>query len=136
MFRYVTKYRSEDSPVPDLVAIAKALSDETRVRAFAALRHGELCVCQIIALLRLAPSTVSKHMSILKQAGLVASRKDGRWVHYRLPGREASKNVRDAKAWALAALEGSPQVIDDDAQMKRILKQPLGKVCAFACGAR
>ncbi len=68
-----------------LVDIAKALSDSNRVRALAALQHGELCVCQLIELLKLAPSTVSKHMSILKQAGLVESRKDSRWVYYRLP---------------------------------------------------
>jgi DNA-binding transcriptional ArsR family regulator len=47
-----------------------------------ALQGGELCICQIIALLELAPSTVSKHMSILKQAGLVKSRKEGRWIYY------------------------------------------------------
>ncbi len=65
-------------------AMAKALSDPHRVRALAALRGGELCVCQLIELFGLAPSTVSKHMTILKQAGLVASRKDSRWVYYRL----------------------------------------------------
>lgn len=62
--------------------ITKALSDLSRVRLLSALEQGELCVCQLIALLKLAPSTVSKHMSILRQAGLVSSRKDSRWVYY------------------------------------------------------
>jgi DNA-binding transcriptional ArsR family regulator len=52
----------------DILSITKALSDENRVRILIALSHGELCVCQVIELMKLAPSTVSKHMSILKQA--------------------------------------------------------------------
>ena len=52
----------------DIVAITKTLSDESRLRALLMLRHDELCVCQIIEMLCLAPSTVSKHMSILRQA--------------------------------------------------------------------
>ena len=64
--------------------ITKALSDENRIRALMMLTGGELCVCQIIEMLGLAPSTVSKHMSILRQAGLVETRKEGRWIYYRL----------------------------------------------------
>lgn len=69
----------------DSVAVAKALSDSNRMRALLALRKGKLCVCRIIALLGLAPSTVSKHMAILKNAGLVQCRKEERWMYYRLP---------------------------------------------------
>ena len=61
------------------LAIAKALADENRARALMALGGGELCLCQIIEVLGMSPSTVSKHMSILHQAGLVERRKDGRW---------------------------------------------------------
>ena len=68
----------------DLMAVTKALADESRVRILLALEAGELCVCQIVELLQLAPSTVSKHMSILKQARLLESRKEGRWMFYRL----------------------------------------------------
>ena len=64
--------------------ITKALADENRVRILAALKNRELCVCQIIDLLQLAPSTVSKHLSILRQARLLAVRKTGRWAYYRL----------------------------------------------------
>ena len=58
----------------DLLTITNALADEGRLRALAALFPGELCACQIIELLGLAPSTVSKHMAILRHAGLVQSR--------------------------------------------------------------
>ena len=61
-----------------------ALSDENRLRMLLALRHGELCVCQLIELMGLSPSTVSKHLSILRDAGLLDSRKEGRWVYYRM----------------------------------------------------
>lgn len=65
--------------------VFKALGDENRLRTVLALHDvAELCVCQIVALLDLAPSTVSRHLQILRDAGLVTSRKKGRWVHYRL----------------------------------------------------
>lgn len=88
------------------IGCAKALGDWQRVRAVLALQDGELCVCEIIELLGLAPSTVSRHMSILRRAGLVTARKDGRWTFYRLAGAEASSEVRAALKWALGLLAG------------------------------
>ena len=72
--------------------ITRALADENRVRALLALRRGELCVCQITELFGLAPSTVSRHLSILFQAGLVESRTEGRAALHRLAFRE----IKDA----------------------------------------
>jgi len=95
------------------LAITKALSDETRVRALMALADGEACVCQIIEILRLSPSTVSKHMSILQQAGLVERRKDGRWHYYCLAGRDAPPLVRQALRWTLKALEQEKIIVAD-----------------------
>ena len=68
----------------EFLNITKALAEENRLRILLALDGAELCVCQLVELLELAPSTVSKHMSVLRQARLVESRKDGRWMHYRL----------------------------------------------------
>lgn len=64
--------------------IAKALADASRLRILKLLEDGEVCVCHVTEVLGLAPATVSKHLSLLKAAGLVRARKDGRWVHYRL----------------------------------------------------
>lgn len=65
--------------------IAKALADGNRMRVIVALmEHDELCVCQITEMLRLATATVSRHMSVLQHARLVESRKESRWVFYRL----------------------------------------------------
>lgn len=87
--------------------VAAALSDQTRVQALLALRTGELCVCELVELLGLAPSTVSKHLSLLKAAHLVESRKEGRWQYYRLPGNRASEVVQQATNWTFSNLGGS-----------------------------
>ncbi|MCL4216743.1 MAG: winged helix-turn-helix domain-containing protein [Candidatus Hydrogenedentes bacterium] len=104
------------------IELARALSDENRVRALIALKNRELCVCQIMAMLALAPSTVSKHMSILKQAGLVDSDKRGRWVYYRLPKRGQDEFVDRALDWtfALTAGEATPEADAD-------------RLCAILC---
>lgn len=68
----------------DVLDVLRALGDKNRIRILLALQEGELCVCQLIELLSLAPSTVSKHLSILRSARLVESRKEGRWIYYQL----------------------------------------------------
>ena len=113
----------------EFMNITKALADENRVRTLLALRKGELCVCQITELFGLAPSTVSKHLSILFQAGLVESRKDGRWIYYQLPGRKAPVVVREAVDWVEKALAGNPRVLKDNQQLRKILKQDPADLC-------
>lgn len=67
------------------IRVMKALSDPNRVKIMKALeKKKELCVCEIRALIKLAQPTVSKHMSLLEDAGLVERRKDKLWVNYRL----------------------------------------------------
>jgi len=63
---------------------AKAISDPTRVRMLKLLEPGELCVCDIMEVLGLKQPTASKHLNILKSAGVVKSRKQGTWSYYRL----------------------------------------------------
>jgi len=113
----------------EFVDTAKALSDPNRVRILSALRKTELCVCQIVELLGLAPSTVSKHMSILRQAGLVESRKQGRWVHYRRAGGRASPIAADAIAWCDGSLAGDATLRSDATRLKRIMKTPVEELC-------
>jgi len=104
------------------MTVVKALADENRVRALLALRQRELCVCQIIELLGLAPSTVSKHMAILKQARLVDSRKNGRWIYYRLADDDVPQEARDAIVWAGNSLSGNRQIREDEVYLKQILE--------------
>jgi len=75
----------------DIVRIFKALSDETRVRIIKLLEHGELCVCDIGAALGMGQPKVSFHLGVLKHAGLLKDRKQGKWVHYSLDESEMFK---------------------------------------------
>jgi ArsR family transcriptional regulator, arsenate/arsenite/antimonite-responsive transcriptional repressor len=71
-----------------------ALSDETRLEIVQRLRGGERCVCDLTDLLDAAQSRLSFHLKVLKDAGLVADRREGRWVHYSL-NREAFAEVQE-----------------------------------------
>jgi len=112
----------------EILNITKALSDENRVRALMMLAAGELCVCQIIEMLGLAPSTVSKHMSILRQAGLVETRKEGRWIYYRLADRKASKE-REILDWLERHLKNDKKILDDIKQLQRMQKMSKDELC-------
>lgn len=93
-----------------------------------ALSGGELCVCQLLELLELAPSTVSKHMAVLYQAGLVETRKDGRWVYYRLP-KEPEPIIRDALKWLAASLATDPQTLADAKRLKQVRRMDKDDLC-------
>lgn len=101
-----------------MLAITKALSDGNRLRVIASLmEHKELCVCQVTEMLKLAMATVSRHMSILQNAGLVSSRKEGRWVHYRL----ADSFPKILRQWFKASLNNSLEIEMDRKVMRKIL---------------
>ena len=112
-----------------IAAITKALADENRLRVLAILEGRELCVCQITALLGLAPSTVSKHMSILRHADLVESRKEGRWMHYKLPDDDASCEIQSALDWVCKSLKGEKKIQQDTAKLKKILRMNPEDLC-------
>nr|MBF0223168.1 winged helix-turn-helix transcriptional regulator [Desulfobulbaceae bacterium] len=86
------------------IRVMKALSDPNRIKIVKMLEKKELCVCEITALLGLAQSTVSKHLKLLEDAGLVNSEKNGLWVNYRLAdGSEGSPYagtlLKNMKGW-------------------------------------
>ena len=108
--------------------ITKALSDIQRLRILMLLRAGELCVCQIIEVLGLAPSTVSKHLSLLSEADLVISRKDGRWAHYRLPQGARLKVVKPLLKWLEASLDNDDSVAQDGKKLQVVLDCPPGLI--------
>jgi DNA-binding transcriptional ArsR family regulator len=111
------------TPLRDALTVAKALADEQRLRILMLLRNGELCVCQVVAVLKLANSTISKHLSILAAAGLVEARRDGRWSYYSLTPdgrglRLLGRNVGE-----------DPQVRGDEATLAKVRKQSLEVLC-------
>ena len=99
------------------IAVAKALSDENRVRIMLALRDGELCLCQLVEVLDLAPSTVSKHTDLLRQAGLITRRKQGRWHYFGLAEHEAAGFVQEATQWVLRSLASEQVAVADAANL-------------------
>lgn len=103
------------------LGVTKALSDIQRVRILMLLQSGELCVCQIIEVLGLAPSTVSKHLSILSDAGLADFRKDGRWAYFRLPDGAALKHVKPVLKWIGDLLENDRLIVEDAKKLKTAL---------------
>ncbi len=117
----------------ELMRVTKALADETRVRMLLALQDGELCVCQITELFALAPSTISKHLSILYQAGLVNSRKEGRWMYYELPKKNGPAAAREALRWVQRTTADDPEVADDGARLKKILSMDPVELCKRQC---
>src|ERR1017187_4447394 len=105
----------------DCLNITKALSDENRLRMLMALRDGELCVCQLTELMGLAMSTVSKHLSILYQAGLVAARKHARGTAYSRPGKGVSPVACEAVVWLRRSLANSERIADGARRLKKAL---------------
>ncbi len=101
------------------IRVAKALSDPNRVRVLKLLQEGELCVCEIQKVLGLAQSTVSKHMKLLEDAGLVNRRRQGTWILYSLADGSESE-------YAKVMLAELAHWLDDDAelnQMREILPE-------------
>jgi ArsR family transcriptional regulator, arsenate/arsenite/antimonite-responsive transcriptional repressor len=94
------------------IKVMKALSDANRVKILKLLEQRSLCVCEIQAVLGLAQPTVSKHLKVLEEAGLVTFFKEGLWVHYRLTdGRDspyAATMLGNLRHW----LSEDPQILE------------------------
>ena len=113
----------------DLMTVIKALADENRVRVLLAVQDRELCVCQIVEFLGLAQSTVSKHVSILHQARLVESRKEGRWMFYRAADADSPVEAREIAAVVSRLLASNTEAAEDAKRLKQILKIDRDELC-------
>jgi ArsR family transcriptional regulator, arsenate/arsenite/antimonite-responsive transcriptional repressor len=111
-----------------LIPVFKALSDRNRLRVLAALsEHKELCACQVTELLQVAGATASRHLSLLISAGLVASRKDGRWVYYRLRhDRDAFNPVFE---WMKNEFAGDQEIRKDKKRLAEITALDPEELC-------
>ncbi len=110
----------------ELVQTHKAMGHPVRLRILAMLRTGPLCVCQMTAVVKLAASTVSEHLSQLRRSGLVLERKEGRWVEYRLADSAAPEGVL-AMIWA--GLEDDPDVQADAMFVSALRQVPVVDLC-------
>lgn len=110
-----------------LLTIFKALADKNRLRIVASLqRQDELCACQIIEMLGVAGATASKHLAFLQDAGMITSRKDGRWNYFSL-----NKNLPQdfPGEWLKKTLNNLPEIITDEKHLDVILLESPVDIC-------
>ncbi len=122
-----------------LSALFKALSDETRLRTIKLLEKGELCVCDIVAALAIVQPKASFHLGVLKEAGLIKDRKQGKWIHYSLNESDLFKRMLMVAVCEKA--DGS-LIMEDRKRLERFLRsKKSGPGCetkkskACSCGA-
>ncbi len=96
--------------------VMKALSDPSRVKIMKMLQQKVMCVCEIQAALSVAQSTASKHLQILEDAGLIASKKDGLWVNYQVA--DGSENP-----YAATLIGGLKHWLDGDQEIKKLAER-------------
>ena len=103
---------------PRVDAVFRAFSDRTRLRILHMLRGGELCVCDIVSVLRVPQPTASRHLAYLRKTGLVLARKEGLWSYYRLaPAKGAfHRRLLDCLATCFAEV---PELGQDASRLKK-----------------
>ena len=105
----------------EFVKVMKALSDPNRIRIIKMLQHKVMCVCEMQAALQIAQPSVSKHLKILEDAGMVTFHKDGIWVNYQLADGSASP-------YAASLLGNLRHWLEDDLEIAEIVAQ-LSSIC-------
>jgi ArsR family transcriptional regulator, arsenate/arsenite/antimonite-responsive transcriptional repressor len=114
-------------PLHAAVDSLKALAHPARLRILALLRGGELCVCQMTEVIGLAPSTVSEHLTLLRRAGAVVERKEGKWVFYALRRGAGMESLCQA-LWP--QLETDEVLREDELRCARVRNTPLVVICS------
>ena len=104
----------------DLTALGQAIVDPTRVRIIAALRRGELCVCELVDALEISQSTLSGHLQVLRRTGMVTIKKEGRWIYYSLADRKTAL-IEEIFSHLQPADEDDPQLRRDSERIARRL---------------
>jgi DNA-binding transcriptional ArsR family regulator len=113
----------------DFILQAKAVSDETRVRILKLLDDRELCVCQLMDILEMGQSTVSKHLGILKTAGLVECRRNGTWTFYSLPDKLINTYNLDFIKLLSSSLRDDALILEDKKRLKESVRQDIKVLC-------
>lgn len=112
--------------------IFKALSDETRLRVMKLLQERELCVCELIQVLQMSQPRISRHLSVLKNAGLVDDRREGKWVYYSLAKEAVKEDVKVLFNMLSCIANDSHTVNADKEKLKKAIKlsETNGTCCA------
>jgi ArsR family transcriptional regulator len=105
--------------------IFKALSDKSRLRILKMLQRKSLCVCEITEILQLATSTVSNHLSILKEVGLIIDEKDKKWINYKINSKPENPEIASALMSLHLLLENDEMIQKDTEQLKTVDREIL-----------
>jgi ArsR family transcriptional regulator, arsenate/arsenite/antimonite-responsive transcriptional repressor len=109
-----------------VVKVFRALGDPNRIRIIKMLEERELCVCEVREVLNLSNSTVSKHLSILHDAGLITQAKDGKWVNYGNNSKSESQFVRSVMNLLKSSLHDDESVRSDCEIVRKVDRN---KIC-------
>ncbi|MCG8642887.1 MAG: metalloregulator ArsR/SmtB family transcription factor [Desulfobacterales bacterium] len=111
----------------ETLKILKSISDRNRLRIVAALsRFEELCACQVTELLQISGASVSRHLSLLTNSTLLKSRKQGRWVFFRLNQEKVNQKLLQ---WIQLQLSNDLQIETDRSALTAILSVPPEEIC-------
>jgi len=113
--------------IEEKTKIFKALSDPNRLRILKMLQTKSLCVCEITDVLRLATSTVSKHLSILKSTGFIIETKDGKWVNYLINPRPSDARISSVLSTLDFWISDDQMIISDKQKVQKVDRN---KVCS------
>jgi ArsR family transcriptional regulator len=105
--------------------VFKALSDPNRIRIVKMLEERDLCVCEVREVLGLSTSTVSKHLSILRDADLIVDSKDGKWVNYKLNDNADATLVRAQVALMKNSFKDDEQVRSDRKKIHSVNRESI-----------
>ncbi len=104
----------------ELIKVFKALSDSNRIRILKMLQIRPMCVCEITAVLNLATSTVSKHLSILRDTDLIYDIKEGKWVNYYLNTKPENNYIRELTPLIKKWLPDDATILQDSVKAKQV----------------
>ena len=104
----------------EYVNVFKALSDPNRIRIMKMLSERELCMCEVREVLKLSNSTVSKHLTILRDANLLLDSKDGKWVNFQLNDKSEQKFIRSIITLIKNSFEDDDSIQEDTKKLHRV----------------
>jgi len=107
----------------DLVPLFAALADRTRLRLLNLIAGREVCVCYLVEILRQGQPKISRHLAYLRKAGVVAARREGKWMHYRVERPEGAAEAEILEA-VLESLKSDREMQSDLARLSRACCQP------------
>lgn len=106
--------------IEEKTKLFKSLSDPNRLRILKMLQTKSLCVCEITEVLQLAASTVSKHLSVLKETGFIIEEKDGKWVNYLINPRPSDARISSVLSTLDFWISDDQLIISDKRKVQKV----------------